>query len=177
MQLKLTDIAKELGIESPSIYRHYNGLKGVIAGLGGVALQAEIDTFDGIMDLPFPEAVAVQAERGFDLYFCRPGIARFILTDFAVPGGVHEFQDNNNLVLAKKIFTLEENLLRRGIQHNLIRPMNLTTFIAARFGPALLTFSLNNLGNSSSSKAEIKMLKQEYLKTVMNILSLDQRDA
>ena len=171
--LKLTDIACSLGIESPSIYKYYNGLNGVIAALGEVSLHAEITTFDDIDKLSFPQAIKLQAERSFELYFSRPGLARFTLLDLAIPGGVHDFQGNSNSALIKKLFKLEEQLLNKGIENNQIQSMSLTTFISARLGPALMTFSLIHLGKSSISKSKLDLLKKEYIQTVMRILIIE----
>jgi len=167
--LKLTDIAEQLGIEPPAIYRHYKGLDGVIAALGEVALIAEIESFDGIEQLPFDEALRLQAERCFDLYMQRPGLARFMMIDLAVPGGVHVFDDNDNLRLIKVLFGCESDLLRRGIENGSIRPMSLTSFIAAKLGPAITTFAMKDM-TAFGSKPNIEMLRKEYLETVMAAL-------
>lgn len=167
--IKLADIASELGIEPPAIYRHYRGLRGVIAALGEVALRAEIETFSGIGQLPFGEALSVQAERCFDLYVARPGLTRFLMIDLAVPGGVHVFDENKNGELVKLLFRQEQELLERGIAAGAIRPMSLTTFVSARVGPAITAFALKDL-NTPDSNADIEMLKKEYLETMSAIL-------
>lgn len=168
--LKLSDIASELGIEPPSIYRHYNGIKGVVAALGEVELRAEIETFAGIGKLPFAKALKLQAERLFDLYFERPGLARFSMIDLAIPGGVHIFNDNENLELIKELFKLERDLLQRGIETNAIQPVSVITFIAARMGPAIIAFAMKDM-QSTQSKADHKALKGEYINSVMTMLN------
>lgn len=160
-KIKLADIANELGIETPAIYRHYKGRDGVIAALGEQALTAEIETFDGVADLPFREAVLQQADRMFALYTERPGLARFLMVDLAEPRGVHIFDGNRNNELVGKLFELERELLDRGVAEGAIRPMSLITFIASRLGPALVAMSFRDFGPSESGD-----LKREYLETV-----------
>lgn len=167
--IKLADIASELGIEAPAIYRHYQGLKGVIAALGGVALRAEIETFFGIEQLPFASALKLQAERCFDLYIERPGIARFLMADMAEPGGLHGFEGNNNLDLIEELFRLEDDLLQRGLQSGAIRLMSVTTFVAARLGPVFTAIALKDL-QTPGSAVEVDVLKREYLEMVMEML-------
>ena len=169
-KIKLADIATELGIEPPSIYRHYKGLRGVIAAFGEVALRAEIETFAGLEFLPFRDAFKLQAERLFDLYVSRPGIARFLMVDLAVPGGVHIFEDNDNLELVKELFGLENDLLRRGREEGAIRPMTVTSFIAARLGPALTAISFTDM-LAPRHKHDIETLKAEYVETVLAMMA------
>ncbi|MGI9386009.1 MAG: TetR/AcrR family transcriptional regulator [Methyloligellaceae bacterium] len=164
-RIKLADIASELGIEAPSIYRHFQGLAGVIAALGEVSLKAEIETFDGTEKLPFDDALELQAGRCFDLYIARPGLARFLMVDLAVPGGVHVFDGNQNLDLIRELFALERDLLQRGVQEGAVRPMNLTTFIAAKLGPTLAAIALTDL-QAPGSDTDFRTLKTEYLKTL-----------
>lgn len=168
-KLKLADIASALGIEPPSLYRHYNGLNGLIAALGEVAIQAEIETFAGVQELPFDNALKLQAERSFDLYLTRPGIARFIMVDLAIPRGIHVFKNSENLDLIKELFRLENELLQRGLQEKRIRPMSLTSFIAARMGPAMLAFAFKDM-QSDRSKTDLEILKREYINSVTTML-------
>ena len=168
-KLKLADITSALGIEPPSLYRHYNGMNGLIAALGEVAIKAEIETFSGTLELPFDDALKLQAERCFDLYITRPGIARFIMVDLAIPRGVHVFKDNENLDLINELFQLENGLLQRGLQEKRVRSMSLTSFIAARMGPAMLAFAVKDM-QSDQSKTDHEILKREYINSVMAIL-------
>ncbi|MGI9464079.1 MAG: TetR/AcrR family transcriptional regulator [Aestuariivirgaceae bacterium] len=173
--IKLADIAAALGIEPPAIYRHYRGLKGVIAALGEVALKAELETFEGIEDLPFSTALKTQAERCFDLYMTRPGIARFLMIDLADPRGVHVFDENANLDLIRQLFACEQQLLERGIKAGVIRPMSVTSFVAARLGPAIAAFAMKDM-NAQGSKADVAALRNEYLQTVLTGLCTVEGD-
>jgi AcrR family transcriptional regulator len=164
--IKLADIAGELGIETPSIYRHYSGLKGVIAGLAAVTVRAEIDTFEGLERLPFEQAVTVQAERSFDLYVERPGLARFLMADLAVPGGIQGFENETSLELVRELFALEAELLRRGIEAGVVRDMSVISFTAARIGPAFVAIAFTDL-QTPGSNIDTATLKQEFVATVM----------
>ena len=164
--IKLADIASQLGIETPSIYRHYDGLKGVIAGLAEIAVRTDIETFDGLDALPFEEAVRVQAERSFDLYVERPGIARFLMADLAVPGGIQGFEHEGSVELVSELFRLESGLLRRGVEAGLVRDMSVTSFAAARMGPAFVAIAFTEL-KTPGSNVDVATLKREFVANVM----------
>jgi AcrR family transcriptional regulator len=168
--IRLADIAAELGIESPSIYRYYSGLSGLTAALAAVAIKAEIATFAGLDELPFHEALKLQAERLFDLYVDRPGVARFLMVDLAVPGGLQGFEDDETLALVRELFALERKLLERGITAGALRSMNVTTFVAARLGPAFVAIALRDL-QTPGSDVEIDQVKKGYIDTVMALLA------
>ena len=150
----------------------------MIAALGEVVLRAEIETFSGIAQLPFDHALKLQAERCFDLYLERPGIARFLMVDLAQPGGLSGFEGNHNLDLIEELFRHESDLLRRGIQAGVIRSMSVTTFVAARLGPVFTAIALKDLqipksdGSDGADVSHVdgEMLRREYLEVVMALL-------
>ena len=169
--IKLSAIAAQLGIETPSIYRHYAGLDGVNGGLAKVALQAEIDTFAGTEELPFAEALTVQAGAVFDLYVARPGIVRFLMVDYAVPGGLPGFEDEESLALVRKLFGLEKAQMDRGIAEGVLCPVSVPTYVAAKVGPAMVALSLKALQTPESDVGPDR-LKSEYLQVVSAALGL-----
>ncbi|MGI9374032.1 MAG: TetR/AcrR family transcriptional regulator [Hyphomicrobiales bacterium] len=169
MNIQLGDVAAQLGIETPAIYRHYKGNKGVIAAFANVALRAEIETFAGIEELAFPEALLKQAERMFDLYASRPGVGRFLMADLSVPGGLGGFEREENLRLVSELLGHEQDLLQRGIDSGTLLQMSLTSFLAARTGSALVGFAFNELLHSRWT-VDNDTLKREYLETVGRLL-------
>ncbi len=162
--LKLSDIAEELQIESPSIYKHFKGRDGVLSALVGRALQAEIDTFDELDDLPVEAALRLQSDRLFALYLARPGIVRLILTDFATPGGLSAFDENRELVMA--LYEKEEKLLNRGIKEQVLRPVSISMFVAARLGPLLTLMALQKVVPAKMDHDD-DALKNEFTNLVM----------
>ncbi len=169
MSIQLGEVAEQLGIETPAIYRHYKGTKGVIGAFAKVALNAEIDTFKGIENLSFEGALLTQAERMFDLYAMRPGIGRFLMADLSAPGGLSGFENEENLALARELFALEQDLHQRGLHSGALREMSFTAFLAARTGPSLFGFAFNEL-LSNRWTTDIDTLKQDFLETVKRLL-------
>ena len=141
-EIKLADIAAELGIETPSLYRHYDGIGGLIAALACVALQAEIDTFSDLDELSFEEATRTQSARLFDLYITRPGLARFLNVHIAIPGGLAGFESEKTSTLGREFYRVEKNLFQKGELESAMRPMTEVTFLALRFGTAIFATSM-----------------------------------
>ena len=141
-QLKLSDIAAGLGIETPSLYRHYEGLNGVIGALACTVLQAEIETFSGLDELTFEQAVRTQASRLFDLYMARPGLARFMNVHLAMPRGLTGFKGEKTQLLAREFYRVENKLFQKGLDESAIRPLSDVTFLALRFGAAIFIASM-----------------------------------
>lgn len=163
--IRLLDIAHELGIESPSIYPYYKGLNAVLAALAGVAIREVIETHAGTRDLPFYNALMEQAERIYDLMVARPGLARIHMADLAVPGGMTSFVSDDNYSLLARSYELENDLLRRGVQEGVVQPMHVISFIAARYGPAMMTMALKDLSHADTT-SDSAILKTEYMRSV-----------
>lgn len=162
--VKLSDIASQLQIETPSIYKHFKGRDGVLSALVGRAIEAELETFDGLDDLPVEAALRLQSERLFSLHTARPAVARLILTDFAIPGGLSAFDENQELIA--RLYEREETLLNRGIQEQALRPVSISMFVAARLGPLLTLMALKNVYPSKITHQD-DVLKEEYINLVM----------
>ncbi|PON15426.1 hypothetical protein C2W62_23840 [Candidatus Entotheonella serta] len=168
--VKLSDIASQLQIETPSIYKHFKGRDGVLSALVRRAIEAELATFEGLDDLPVEAALRLQSERLFTLHLTRPGVVRLILTDFAIPGGLSAFDENQELIAT--LYEKEERLLNQGIREKVLRPVSISIFVSARLGPLLTLMALKNV-YPAKMPLQDEAIQEEFIKLVMASLLAD----
>ena len=117
--LKLREIARRVGIEPASVYNHFRGLDGVLAGVVERSLEAQIALLDLPEELQGEAAIREMCLRSARYFTARKGVARLMLLDMAEVPNIKKGAFDVNEAGIVEMLDREAALLRRhlGLGH------------------------------------------------------------
>ncbi|AEG48157.1 regulatory protein TetR [Sphingobium chlorophenolicum L-1] len=165
--LTMKDLAKEVGIKTPSIYAHFAGRDDI--------LRAIADRYVAALSVQFPDDggdpldTILAGVRSLVIYFAsHPAHVRLKLRDLETPGGRPELSaaaggeasSNLNEGPLRDFFARIEGLLHRGHEIGQIRRVSVVEFYRICFGVTLLslTWPTQGIFTSQQDSAEISRI-------------------
>lgn len=140
---RLQDIAKELGIQVPSIYAHFKGRNDIIEAIVEQHIQAELKFPYSIKELGSPkDAIINGVKTSIDYYINNPARLILVVLDYATPGGIPGFRkvdgagydDLLHMSRVSPMYKSIEDVLVAGYKSGQFREISLLHFINTMFG-------------------------------------------
>lgn len=175
--LKLKDIADAVGIQAPSIYRHFPSREAIISTLARSLTEELADFLTPDEDLE-PDAWMEQWARGLVLFFAaRPAYVRMLLRDLSTPGGFEPFtaafgpvENTTEVDLVIRINASFAKAYGRGVEAGLFKPGVHPSFFSLMFGAILVSLAWPYGGaRPSVAAADIERLQKQAV-TLANTL-------
>lgn len=178
--LTMRDLAKEVGIKTPSIYAHFAGREDVLRAIADRYVSALSQQFPDDGGDPIDTILA--GLRSLVIYFAsHPAHVRLKLRDLETPGGRPELSaaaggeasSNLNEGPLRDFFERLEKLLRRGHESGQIREVSVVEFYRVCFGVTLLslTWPTQGIFTSQQNSAEISRILPFAETTVKRFLA------
>lgn len=177
-ELRLKDIADAVGIQAPSIYRHFTSREAIISTLARNLTEelADFLTPDEEME---PQAWMEQWARGLVLFFAaRPAYVRMMLRDLSTPGGFEPFtaafgpvENTTQVDLVIRINQSFAKAYGRGVEAGLFKPGLHSSFFSLMFGAILVSLAWPYSGTRPSvAAADIERLQKQAVTMAETLL-------
>ncbi|HKU98342.1 MAG TPA: TetR/AcrR family transcriptional regulator [Vineibacter sp.] len=144
-ELRIKDIADAVGIQPPSVYKHFASRDAII---GTLARQMVDDIAQFVqVDVALEPGPAIeQWARGVVWFFAtRPAYAYMLLRDLATPGGYEAIvaalgpaEETYKLAPLKARHVKLEQVIQNGVDRGIFRPMDAGTLSAMIYGAVLM---------------------------------------
>ena len=128
--VKLRQIARDVGIEAPSMFSHFKNRDAIMTTLFESGMKDLRHCYSQLAGDDPRQQLQQLIELHTGVFRKRPAIMRLLLLDLAKPGG--ETAIENNLPLVQEINKLEQQILDEGVRQNIFRPVEAQTAILMR---------------------------------------------
>ncbi len=143
-ELRIKDVADAVGIQPPSVYKHFASRDAIIGTLARQMVEDIARFLLPDVDLE-PVPAVEQWARGVVWFFAtRPAYAYMLLRDLATPGGYEAIvaalgpaQDTYKVAPIKAVHDKLERVLQKGVALGLFRAMDTGVFTAMIYGAVL----------------------------------------
>jgi len=144
-ELRLKDVADAIGIQAPSIYKHFPNREAIIASLALIMVEEMGAHLVPGADLE-PRAWLAAWARGMVWFFStRPAYVRLLLNDLAVPSGLTPLETAlgpiEQTASLPQVARYTDPFYRhyaQGVERGIFRPVNFSHFFASMFGAVLV---------------------------------------
>lgn len=177
-ELRLKDIADAVGIQTPSIYRHFTSREAIISTLAR-SLTEELADFLTPEEEIEPQAWMEKWARGLVLFFAaRPAYVRMMLRDLSTPDGFEPFtaafgpvENTTQVDLVIRINQSFARVYGRGVEAETFKPGLHSSFFSLIFGAILVSLAWPYSGAKPSvGAADIERLQEQAVAIVNTLL-------
>lgn len=177
-EMKVKDVADAVGIQAPTVYRHFASREAIIAALA-TAMVDDLAQFlspdPGLTPLAWVESWA----KGLVWFFAsRPAYVRMLLRDLATPGGFAPLTaafgavaDTPKIDAVVHINERFRAVYLRGVDDGVFRPGLSPTFFSLMFGAILVSIVWPYAGgNASMGVHDIERLQANAVSIALALL-------
>lgn len=178
-ELKLKDIADAVGIQTPSIYRHFESREEIIAVLARTMLDELAQFLSPDPELP-PIAWMESWARGLVWFFAaKSAYVRMLLRDLATPGGfgplTTAFGPVEDATKIDAVGRINENLrvaYMRGVAEGVFKPGIHPSFFSLMFGAILVSLAWPYAGVAASvGVSELERLQSQAVTIALALVT------
>ncbi len=147
-EMKVKDVADAVGIQTPSIYKHFENRDAIIAELSRNMVEELAQFLNPDPDLP-PLAWLETWVKGLVWFYAsRPAYVRMVLRDLATPGGFEPMvaalgpvEETANIDAVARFDDAFRAAYAKGVDAGVFQPIDHSTFYSMLFGAVLVSLA------------------------------------
>ncbi len=129
-QIKIRSIARLVGIQAPSIMKHFKNRDAILEEIVSTGLDDINNCYDELIASRPDEKIEELTQKIIGIFKQRPGFMRLALADFAKPGGEKAIEAN--LEKIDRLDKKEQAIIDEGVKLKLFRKMDASHFSETR---------------------------------------------
>ena len=170
---RLQDIANELGIQVPSIYRYFDGKAGILKAIWDIHIDyvSTKYAYDGRED---PKAALLKGANDVITNFIKhPARLVLLMNDFATPAGMREDSEELPYPKLNPMYKRVERILHDGYKRGIFRKVSLLHFHNTFLGTLALNLLFPNhvVYLSEKSEAEINEIRERMNDVIERLIT------